>query len=490
MTPLKNTDKHFSDYLPPALVKDWRQCFRSRSALLIFILLELAGWLMFFTMQPEAGSSPELYLYELQKLGGVFYGFGLFALCFAIPYRACLTVTADTRVRSSNFLMLTPLSARRIVWGTWCSTALMVLLAALCALPLLAARQVMMGVAPGTTAVELAAFNGAAFMQDALALAWLVLCGWVMVAFYMAIAGLPRLMSVGAFLFCLVLVLDSMGSLHVLERIFGIEDGVGLEQLPTILLYSVDALLLLVLFLELARRHYAAPAENCSRSVRLLALAPWLPVALMEGGRACGLMQPVLAHTQAEFALIVLFAALLADALLPTYAVPAHAWRFWRWLPVWCQKPGLMPSALCLAVASPFVMLPDIVNRVWGSEWQSMVCLRRLLYEGVGALNFGFTLLLWLLITDCLCRRSSVKRPVVFGLVALACTFVATCLRLPLEDLPVWESLIPLAGTAVSWELNQLVPIEESILACSLNGGALFLTLLLLIFWRGRVRKS
>ncbi len=219
MTPLKNTDKHFSDYLPPALVKDWRQCFRSRSALLIFILLELAGWLMFFTMLPEAGSRPVLYLCELRQLGDVFYSFGLFALCFAIPYRACLTVAADTRVRSSNFLMLTPLSARRIVWGTWCSTSLMVLLAALCALPLLAAWQVMMGVVPGTTTVALDAFNGAAFLQVLLVLAWGVICGWVMVAFYMAIAGLPRLVSVATFLVSLVLVLDSMGSLHMLGRV-------------------------------------------------------------------------------------------------------------------------------------------------------------------------------------------------------------------------------------------------------------------------------
>ncbi len=483
MTPLKNTDKHFSDYLPPALVKDWRQCFRSRNSLLLFILLELAGWLLFVCLKGEEGS-----LYGLESLGGWLYFFGLAGLCFVIPYRAGSTVAADTRVRSSNFLMLTPLSARRIVWGTWCSTALMVLIAAICALPLLATRQVMMSLEPDTAIINLERFNHNAFLQDVLVLAWLTLCGWVMAACYMFSAGLSRLLQLGLPVACAIGALFFMGGTYSLTRFFCMGPEDALPHGLTLSLHVVDALLLMALFLELARRHYAAPAENCSRSVRLLALLPMLlyvllPFMVLGGGE----VTPRVAEGQGELALLFLYAALLADALLPTCAMPAHALHLWRGLPAWFQKPGLVSSSLCLALASLLYALPGMLEGAW---WESPALRQALLFEGVGTLNFGFSLLLWLLVTDCLCRRNSPKRPVVFALVALGCSFIALCLRLPLEGIPAWVATLPLAGEGIPWELRGADRLDEVITAAALNGGALYVTLMLLIFWRGRAGKG
>ncbi len=485
MTPLKNTDKHFSDFLPPALVKDWRQCFRSRNALLLFILLELAGWLILFCLAPAADSTAVLYRYRMLELGANLYMLGLFSLVFVIPFRAGLTVAADTRVRSLNFLMLTPLSARRIVWGTWCSSALMVLLAALCALPLLGAYQVMLRTGQENVAFSLALVDWAAMQQMGLVLAWLVLCGWVMTAFYMFSAGLPRLLQLAALTACVLAALSFMGSLYALKHLFDYGQGDALAQLLPMSLYVVDALLLLLLFLELARRHYAALAENCSRSVRLLALLPWLPVAVLVAAAQQGALPVERAETQAIFALFYLYLALLADALLPVCSMSGCSGRLWRGLPAWWQKPGLASSALCLALATPFCLLPGFLG-----EWPAARTTQHLLYEAAQALNFGFSLLFWLLLTDCLCRRSAASRPALFALVALACYFTALCVKIPLEGWHEWEAFLPLAGNGVPYALCHSQAQSEALIACALNCGAFLITLLLLVCWRGRVKKA
>ncbi len=448
MTPLKNTDKHFSDYLPPALVKDWRQCLRSRSALLIFILLELAGWMLFFSYASDAGGNAASLRYKMEDLGsGPLWDLGLFALVFAIPYRAGSTVAADTKERSSNFLMLTPLSARRIVGGTWSSTALMVLLAALCALPLLFMRRLAMGASASMELLASAtAFDGAGFAMDTLALGWFVLGGWVMAAFYMFSVGLPRVLRLGLLLSCISVTVDLMYCPDALERIFCLK-GAEMAWLPPVALYVVDALLLIVLFLELARRHYAAPAENCSRSVRLLAFIPLLLFALQLGLGYLGI--PVVATSQPYFVCFYLLSALLADALLPTYSIPPHAYRLWRGLPGWFQKPGLAPSALCLALAAPLLALPEFATMA-EKYWGTSRFLPEMTELAVRYLNVGFSLLLWLLLTDCLCSRSNTRRPVVFGLVALVVSFMMVCIFLPMVDFGGWVlACLPLAGLHV-----------------------------------------
>ncbi len=478
MSPLKNTDKYLSDFLPPALVKDWRQCFRSRSSVALFILLEVAGWFIFACMVADADQSPSQYLRHLNSLGGMLYALGVFALCLIIPFRAGSTVAADTRVRSSNFLMLTPLSTRRIVWGTWSSTALIVLLAALLALPLLVARRAMMAAYPQIGEFNLAALNWEGVAVDTLMLFWLVLAGWVMAGFYMFSSALPRILRVLLLIFFGILATEFLTE-HTLAGIFGLRDpnNEGMTQLPELFplgLHVLDALLLLLLFLELSRRHYAAPAENCSRSVRLLAPLPMLVYGLLLLLAGSG-WQPVDPDGQLAFALIYLFVALLSDALLPCYPMPAHAYRFWRMVPGWLQKPGFVPSTLCLAFACLFCCLPEVAH-AWDGGEPDLV---RLYRGGYIAMNVGFSLMLWLFITDCFCRRNAAKRPLVFGVVALACFLAAQVVKIPLEDMePVWCSSLPLVGVDA--------PFSSSMVTAATVSAGGFLLLLLLLLWRGR----
>ncbi len=497
MTKLQNTDKHFSDILPPALVKDWRQCFRSRSTLALFILLEVLGWLLLFSTAADRDGTPSAYLRSMENLGEQLYALGVVALCLVIPFRAGSTVAADTRARGSNFLMLTPLSARSIAWGTWSSGALMVLLAAAIASPLLVVRPAMIAAYPYAGSLDVATFPWKDLIHDGLVLFWLVLVGWAMTAFYMFTASLPRFMRVCLLVFCIIMGLATMDIDRELEKLFGFSHG--LPDLLLLLLRVVDLGLLLVLFLEFARRHYAAPAENCSRSVRLLAPLP----LLIYGGML--LWGYVSGHGhddtlgQGVFALIYLYTALLFDALLPIYAMPAHAYKLWPVVPGWLQKPGFVPSALCCALGTLLVCIPGFVS-IYApglhdlSEYsinniKEMGLDRAALNEGIFALNFGWSALLWLLLTDCFCRRSAGKRPVVYGVVALACCFAAGCLTMPLSG-RVAESLLPLAGCNLPYSFKHSAPLGEVTLSLILNGGAFVLMLLLLVAWRGRVKKA
>ncbi len=481
MSPFKNTNKFISDYLPPALVKDWRQCFRSRSSVALFILLELAGWLIFACM--VAGAEPS-GLPQLDSLGDMLYVLGLFALCIIIPFRAGSTVAADARVQSSNFLMLTPLSARRIVWGTWSSTALMVLLAALLSLPLLFVRRAMMTSFPQLWPWDMAAFNRDGLMLDGMMLAWLVLVGWVMAAFCMFTSVLPRILRVLMLLGGGLVVMDVMCARSVAE-LFGLDDVAQKPELFPLGLYVLDAVLLLLLFLELSRRHYAAPAENCSRAVRLLAPLPMLVYGAQVALSKVYGWEPLNPEGQFNFAIIYLFIALLSDALMPNYAMPAHAYRLWRGLPAWFQKPGFVPSTICLALGAFFVGLPELPDACSaGSEEQMMKQGYHALYV---VLNVGFSLMFCLLITDCFCRRAAAKRPLVFGVAALACYLTSLCIMMPLEDESLWELALPVYGSGYSWRFAAQADIAS---ACMVDGAAFLILLLLLVCWRARARQS
>ncbi len=484
MSPLKNTNKFFSDCLPPALVKDWRQCFRSRSSVALFILLLVAGWVVFGSVVADSDQTPSRYLKRMEDMGGMLYGLGVFALGLIIPFRAGSTVSADTRVRSSNFLMLTPLSARRIVWGTWSSTALILLLAGLLSLPLLFARRLMMTAYPHVGEIELAAVNWTGVVVDSMLLTWLVLIGWVMAGFYMFSAALPRVLRVLMLLFFGMMAVETLVSSSLFE-LFGITRSEGsamVHQLPEffpLALCVLDAALLLVLFLELARRHYAAPAENCSRAVRLL--AP-LPLLIYGGLLALAFYgyKPVNPDSQCGFAIIYLFIALLSDALLPIYAMPSHAWKLWRGMPGWLQRPGFVPSTICLALGCLVFILPSIVHafdeKVFDVDY---------IYKGVYVcMNVGMSVMLWLLITDCFCSRTAGKRPLVFGVVAFACYLASACIAMPLDGYPLVEAALPLCGGELGSGSD-----ADLITVSMVDGGIFLLLLMVLIFWRGSVRK-
>ncbi len=492
MSPLKNTDRTFSDCLPPALVKDWRQCLRSRGYLAIFVLLLLTGWVLLGTAAWDVDVPPSKYLESLRTLGSMLSLVFFITLCLAIPFRAGMIVAADTRERSSNFLMLTPLTARRIVWGTWCSSALMVLLAALLLLPLCIVGEGLRGGYPHCGSFNLEKLDWVALGYDVVTLACYVFGGWVMAAFFMFCAGLPIALR---FVLLVCMLGASVGTVgDDVHFIFCKEESRNLHALLRLLPYLFYALLQLVLFLELARRHYSAPAENCSRSVRLLAPLPMLLYVA-----DAGISYVVTGHVSDSeemrfFAFIFLYTAVMADALLPSYSLPQMRHRNWCWLPGWFQRPGFVPSVLCCGGATLLTLLPVLLQwweTVARSPAELEVTSRNMAKVCISAgmaFNVGFTLLLWLLITDCFCRRNSPKRMLAFGVVALFCScFCGMLSGLTRDDAA--EACMPMLGSTLdSWCVNEL-PEEILWNVCAFNAGAFLVVFFLLLAWRGLVRK-
>ncbi len=515
---LGNVDVHWSDRLPPAFVKDWRQFLRSRGFVVLFLLLQLAGW--FFVL--KAGFSDERD--AVADTGDTLLLLGAFALCLALPYRAGSTVSADTRVRGANFLMLTPLSARRIVWGTWSSTAAQILLAALLALPLLYVRQGMIADAAG---LGWGALDWGALWENARILSGLTLVGWVMTALFMFTAGLAPFFRIGLFIAACVFGIGQAAQwmfLYVYSRAsgqFSLDSIVSDAAAPFV---AVDALLLLLLFLELARRHYAAPAENCSAAVRLLAPLPLLlyaglaifyepvdPVdalsATAEAAEKGASLLDVL-EGQGKFASRYLLGAILCDALLPTFAMPVHARRAWRGLPAILQVPGLLPSTLCCLIATALAALPDMLAlhdplRALWTEGEAPVyaC-----FAALPWINVAYTALVALLLTDCFCARGNQNRPVLFAALYLVLSVVmqlaaalATHGNLEAPSAAALEMALPVSGNVAAvnaayraWS-NGLLPQDPyAAMAPSFiaGGAALLAAAALLAFWRSRVKKS
>ncbi len=494
----KNTDRNLSDYLPPALVKDWRQFLRSRMYIALFLLLQLVGWFFFI----RAASAEKLSAYAFDTLHTQLFYLGVLVLCIIVPYRAGSSVSSDTKVRGTNFLMLTPLSARRIVWGTWCSSALQVLLAALLALPLLFACRQLEADAQG------APFNWEYLGRDLTLLSLMTLCGWVMASVFMFTAGLARFFRISLVLGATIFMTTLFGA-SLFTR-----NGIWSASLPALIaehpfafcMLLGHAIAIFVLLLELTRRHYAAPAENCSASVRLLSVLPMLVYLILMAvygdepvKDSDGLIGLSLHATEGPFAAGYLIFALVADALLPTYAMPVHSRRAWPWLPACLQVPGIVPSTICILLGLVIAALPTYAcganTPLFSAEGISQR-LEHLAVYGTNFVNLAYSLLFWLLVTDILCRRSNRNRPVIYGFVAL----ITLSLSQVFTRSAISEMYLPLAntGTRVSsihfnWRagFETFEDILPQLTECYIAGtAALAVVVALLILWRGRVQKG
>lgn len=240
----KNYKDCIPDWLPPALVKDWRQMLRTPLFMLGLLAL---GLLSFgFLLPPESeGLDKASYM--------PFVMMGTLVLCGLVPARVSQAVEAETKNPGTNFIRLTPLSSWQVVWGTWLSGAVQVVMLALLALPLVMLR---MGHAP-------AGQEGLHLSAHLLLILLLVLQGWTMVALAQASSTLPMVLR----LFVFVSLLGSIcGMDYEMVRVLLSHQ---VSQFAGVYLLSVAALgVMLLTLLAEARRQYAHPAEDCVTPVR------------------------------------------------------------------------------------------------------------------------------------------------------------------------------------------------------------------------------
>lgn len=240
----KNYKDSIPDWLPPALVKDWRQMLRTPLFMLGLLAL---GLLSFgFLLLPEGEVLDKANYMAFVMMGTV-------VLCGLVPARVSQTVEGETKNPGTNFIRLTPLSSWQVVWGTWLSGAVQVVMLALLALPLVMLR---MGHAPaGQEGLHLAA--------HLLLILLLMLQGWTMVALAQASSALPMVLR----LFAFISLLGSIcGMDYEMVRVLLSHQ---VSQFAGMYLLSVAGLgVMLLTLLAEARRQYAHPAEDCVTPVR------------------------------------------------------------------------------------------------------------------------------------------------------------------------------------------------------------------------------
>ena len=244
----KNYKDSIPDWLPPALVKDWRQMLRTPLFMLGLLAL---GLLSFgFLLLPEG---------EVLDKGSymAFVMMGTVVLCGLVPARVSQTVEGETKNPGTNFIRLTPLSSWQVVWGTWLSGAVQVVLLALLALPLVMMR---MGHAPaGQEGLHLAA--------HLLLILLLVLQGWTMVALAQASSALPMVLR----LFAFISLLGCLCGIDY-EMVRNLLNGQVSQFAGMYLLMLAGLGVMLLTLLAEARRQYAHPAEDCVTAVRWLSM--------------------------------------------------------------------------------------------------------------------------------------------------------------------------------------------------------------------------
>ena len=412
-------NRHLSDYIPAVIVKDWRQAARTLPHITMLVLALVGAW-MVQLLNTDTAATNTGYVFAI--LGFILIGW--------IPYRAYAGVRADTLVKSTNFLMLTPLSPRRIVYSLWSSAVLQAILFVLLCMPLVWWRQ-----AHGTgeddwriiaTLLSLGAVGSAVFMLAArlhVILRFAFLVGAVFSLVNLLINLLPSLLT---------------GDLS--------ESTVSPLQWCAI---AVLACSVVGLCLEIGKRFYAPASVNSSWSPRLLMLVPVALSAVLcqAGAPAITLWGQQLSLV--DFALgLVSFAAIL-EAILPAERMPVHDKLAVPGIPRLLQAPGLAGAALWFVVIS-LVSLPVAI---WargllqsGSDWaQDPTAV-----ETCSTLALMHATLFSLTVMGLCCKALSDMRPVVFvGVRLLVMLVIGICCFHSLRYLPdganypLWGSFLP-----------------------------------------------
>ncbi len=127
----------FPDHLSPMVVKELRQGLRMRMFGGVFLTLHII--LILLTLMSGAASNDS-------GITSLFDTLVSFTLCLIFPLRGYSALSLEMKSGTLDMLVLTRLSAWRIVLGKWASTALLSLLVALSLLPYVVSRYVFGGI--------------------------------------------------------------------------------------------------------------------------------------------------------------------------------------------------------------------------------------------------------------------------------------------------------------------------------------------------------
>lgn len=185
----------FDDRISPMVVKELRQGLRNRVFVVAFLALHsilVLNVLATIADNTRWGS------------GGFFWGCITFALAWLLPARNLSALSDEVKHRTLDTLVLTRLSAWRIVAGKWASTAAQILLLGISVIPYLIMRYLALGVdLPGElTLLGLTLLAGLAFAAVVTGLSatgsWLARTLLVLIIGGFLMGSLPELARTGA----------------------------------------------------------------------------------------------------------------------------------------------------------------------------------------------------------------------------------------------------------------------------------------------------
>lgn len=400
------------------MVNDLRRTLHSRGYLITQGFILAAQWL-YHMDEKSSAAEPSLYGVPILLLA--------LSLFIMIPGRVGGVVGADTNHAATNFMRLTPLSSGRFVWGLWASTLVHVLAVTLLLAPVLAYRHVQFG-----TMWEL----------EGVVLGCAAMLSLLVSAAFMYVAGmstmLRRLINLAVFGYLLML-LGNIGA--VLEFYYDGATEVDWAFIwINIGLWSLNGVIALAILLELTRRYYALPAENCSARLRLLTILPLLlalvvqfipeetimPLSERLGNQLAGYSDwHTIQMIQLVVACVVALFGALNDALLPSWDLSV---RRYQAVPAGLRvlvQPGALSSAVYLAlvlVACCGLCCLEKQEWVW-NEYMVQIWL-----------SVAISVFFCLLLTDQMTRRSNNNRPVVFIAVAVLSAVIFLILLAMLKD--------------------------------------------------------
>ncbi len=302
-----------TDLLPAAMVKDLRQSLRSP---LYLLLMVLSVAMLYIFMQPRAGYAAHQLIGNWDTL--IFFMTVLLVLF--VPAHAARSIAGDIRERGSNFLLLCPLSAGRIIWGQFLSGAVQLALLALSLAPLIHNYQ--MAASPNFSwMVDCGICTLPAYAFCGLTLLLLYFLSLFALAVMMMLAGMPLVLrllaqlAVGSIFFQL-----QSPSTRFFNRSY-VDPDLAQNLLHSGVFLSILLFIGILCALHLAKRHYCAFVEVRSGWLRLLAslflFTPLLALRLVNA--------EVSFPTFIEFSNFALGAALvwvLIDELMPREIAP------------------------------------------------------------------------------------------------------------------------------------------------------------------------
>lgn len=408
LPPTWSERRDFPGWLPAVLVKELRQSLRTRGFVGSVILYQviMAIGLVWAMSEADLGRDRGAFA----AING-FYWFLLSVLvAVTTPWRGLTALRDEIEQRSLDLLVLTRLSAARIVLGKWGSLAVQALLLLLTTLPYGVLRYF---------------FGSVNLLEDLASLAGLLFLSMVLSALALWVSTLPRffrvLLPVGVIFF---LNTGRFWSRTIAPLLFGRGFGVpaaspGIyEQFALFLAGSV----LIALFLMFAIQRLAPPAENHSLRFRLGGLA------VLFGGFGLVAWRGVPATGELVFALAVLGLVLANELSFARRPLRVHVPGWLRGhasgrlfarllLPGWPS--AALFAALCCALIGIFVA---------GSGLWARVPVGRVVWccvLGWGMLVFPALLLSWLPARSVL-RSGNAGYFVVQGLFGIVSLVLAT----------------------------------------------------------------